>query len=180
MTPEPTNAPAINLANAFLPGRRSDPDSFLIALGLVGLADGVRLSLIEGPAGPYGFTIVILLVVAVFINRLRGAGRRELIAVLPLGVALAVKAAAATIFISAAAEPYMSAYLAERGVDLTDPDALSVLREPGFNDGFRSFVEARPGAQEEIVTAGRWPSAIAWWSVLIAFGLWVARMRTLR
>ncbi len=165
----------MNLTNAFLPGRSSDPDSFLIALGLIALADGVRLSVMGASASFFGFGIIIVLSAAVFINRFRATGRQGPLIILPLGVALAAKTLAAAIGILGGLFPLVIAYAEEEGVDLNDPQAVQQTQTPEFQEGFRAYAEARPEALLEAVSAGDWPSLVAWWGVLLLFGFWAAK-----
>jgi hypothetical protein len=171
----------MNLADAFLPGRRSDPDSFLIALGLVALIDGLRLSLLEAGGWPLAFAPILLLCAAAFINRLRAAGRQGPLVILPLGAALSAKALVGLIGMLTAITPMTFDYMRERGLDPSDPeDMQAAAADPEFQAGFQRYVLDNQERAAEAISAGDWPSTLAWWAVIIGFGFWAARLRVLR
>ena len=163
----------IDLKTIFLPNRYATPDQFWLALGVVALIDGVRVSIM-----PVGALLTWLLVVfftaCVFINRLRDAGRPGPLVIAPLGLATLAKSVAAMFVIAA----HFAAFLAAQGVDVNDRERLEqALEDPQYMQTYQQALSENPELAVEILRAAAWPSVLAFWLVLFALGIWFARMR---
>lgn len=154
---------------AFQPGRRSDPRTFQIALALVALGDGVRLTAF-GSLAALTWLVILVLTVFALSNRVRDAGRNAARAAIPIVLAVAAKAAAAMIAVIAAMYPDFLRFLADRGVDLNDPAAMQAAAyDPVVQDAYQTRLQNAPELLNAITNAGDWPSTWAFWLVIAGF-----------
>ncbi|MEQ8435003.1 MAG: hypothetical protein RIA71_12245 [Oceanicaulis sp.] len=154
---------------AYQPGRRSDARTFQIALALVALGDAVRLTVLGGLVFPAWLAVLLLLAFALA-NRLRDAGRPILMLALPIGVAIAAKAAVALIAITAALYPDFLQFLADQGVDVNDAAAMQAAAyDPETQEAYQARLQGSPELLTRIAGAGDWPSTWAFWGVIAAF-----------
>lgn len=154
---------------AYQPGQRADPWTFQIALALVALGDAVRLSFLGELAAPAWLAVLVFLVFALS-NRLRDCGRPMMLAVLPIGVAIAAKAIAALIALFVAIYPDMLQFFAEQGVDVNDAAAMqAAASDPDTAEAYRARLEGSPEVLRGILNAGDWPSTWAFWLAIALF-----------
>lgn len=166
----------IPFAAAFLPNQRSDADQYWIALGLIAAVDFVRLSLM-GVQGSIVWPLIAFFVLAAHINRLRHAGRRVDMAVVPLLVAWLAKFAAGVLSMTVAVLPVFLDMMREAGVDLDDPQAVNAAAyDPGLQQALSDRLSNDSELASRIAEAGIWPSTWAFWIVIGLFALWFARL----
>ena len=158
-----------SFAKAFQPGGRSDPRTFQIALALVALGDAVRLTVLGGFAAP-AWLAVLLFTAFALSNRLRDAGRSNVLALLPLGAAIAAKAVVAMIALVAALYPDFVEFLAQQGVDMNDPAAVQAAAyDTAMQEAYQARLQGSPELMAQIASAGDWPSTWAFWGVIALF-----------
>lgn len=154
---------------AYQPGLRADPWTFQIALALAALLDAVRLSFLGAIAAPAWLAVLILLVFALS-NRLRDCGRPMVLAVLPVGAAIAAKAMAAVIALFVAIYPDMLQFFAEQGVDVNDAAAMqAAASDPDTAEAYRARLQGSPEVLQDIMDSGAWPSTWAFWLAIALF-----------
>ncbi|KAA5801719.1 hypothetical protein F1654_12600 [Alkalicaulis satelles] len=168
--------PPVNFAAAFLPNQRADADQYWIALGLIAAVDFLRLSLL-GPQAAVVWPMIAFFVLAAHINRLRHAGRRVDLAVVPLLTAWLGKFAAGVLAMTFAVLPLYMDMMDERGVDINDPAAVSeAAYDPAFQQALAERLSTDEALARQIADAGAWPSMWAFWIVIGLFAVWFARM----
>lgn len=168
------------LAAAFLPNQRADADQYWIALGLIAAVDFVRLSLLSllGVQGAILWPLVAFFVLAAHINRLRHAGRRVDMAVVPLLVAWLAKFAAGILAMTVAVLPVFLDMMREAGVDLDDPQAVNAAAyDPALQQALSDRLSNDSDLARQIADAGIWPSTWAFWIVIALFALWFAKLK---
>ncbi|MCH8489783.1 MAG: hypothetical protein LAT81_07600 [Oceanicaulis sp.] len=166
----------IPFAAAFLPNQRADGDQYWIALGLIAAVDFVRLSLM-GVQGSIVWPMVAFFVLAAHINRLRHAGRRADMAVVPLLVAWLAKFAAGILAMTVAVLPAFLDIMRESGVDLDDPQAVNAAAyDPALQQALSDRLSSDGELARQIAEAGIWPSTWAFWIVIALFALWFSRL----
>lgn len=164
-------------AAAFLPNQRADADQYWIALGLIAAVDFVRLSLL-GAGGSIFWPLIAFFVLAAHINRLRHAGRRMDMAVVPLLVAWLAKFAAGLLSMTVAVLPVFLDMMREAGVDLDDPQAVNAAAyDPALQQALSDRLSNDAELARQIAEAGVWPSTWAFWIVIALFALWFARLK---
>lgn len=166
----------LTFAAAFLPNQRADADQYWIALGLIAAVDFVRLSLL-GAEGLIFWPVIAFFVLCAHINRLRHAGRRQDMAVVPLLVAWLAKTVMAILAMTVSLVPVFFDLMEARGVDLNDPRAVNAAaRDPALQQALSERLANDEALTRLIAEAGAWPSTWAFWSVIALFALWFARL----
>ena len=164
-------------AAAFLPNQRADADQYWIALGLIAAVDFVRLSLL-GAQGAILWPLIAFFVLAAHINRLRHAGRRMDMAVVPLLVAWLAKFAAWILAMTVALLPVFLDIMREAGVDLDDSQAVNAAAyDPALQEALSDRLSSDGDLARQIAEAGIWPSTWAFWIVIALFALWFANLK---
>jgi len=167
----------INFRAFLLPDSRADADTFWLGLGLIALADALRLTLLDAGPAMLVWLVILFFMASLHINRLRDAGRQPPLVIIPLAAGVAVKAIVAIIAVTAAMLPGFMDYLEEAGVDLEDPAAVQAA---GQNEeliaGFQERMIENEAETLAAFSSGDWPSAIAFWLTVFAIGFWFARM----
>jgi len=168
--------PPLNLKAAFFPVYRASPDEFWLALGVIALIDALRMSL-SPVGGLLTWLLIVFFVTSAFINRLRDAGRKVSLAVVPLAGAVIAKMAAGLIAMTGALYPDFLEFLAGRGIDLNDPAAVQAAAyDANLQEAYRAHLDANPDYMFELLAAAAWPSLWGFWIVAGAFALWFSRM----
>ncbi|MEO1040420.1 MAG: hypothetical protein AAFX09_12840 [Pseudomonadota bacterium] len=163
---------------ALLPGRRADADTYWLALGLVALADGVRMSVLSGPSALFWWLAVLFLVASIHMNRLRDAGRPSWFASAPILGASAAKLMVATGAAASAIFPLYRDFIQRQGVNMSDPEQVNAaFADPELQSAFQSALLADTERAQQIAQAGDWPSMLAFWAVIILGGMWFANLR---
>ncbi|MCC5996058.1 MAG: hypothetical protein JJU18_06790 [Oceanicaulis sp.] len=172
---------SVNFAAAFLPNQRADADQYWIALGLIAAVDFLRLSLL-GSQALVVWPMIAFFVLAAHINRLRHAGRRADLAVVPLLVAWLAKFVAAILAMTVAVLPVYLDMMRAQGVDINDPAAVNeAAYDPALQQALSDRITSDEALARQIADAGAWPSTWAFWIVIALFAIWFARMgRTVR
>ena len=171
-----SRASRLDFTAFLLPGRRLDPDAFQAGLAFVALMDGVRLLLFSGTAAAMLWLGVLFCLGAVYANRLRDSGGAISAAAAPLLAAVAVKVIVAIAAASAAMYPEMLTVLAERGVDVNDPEAVNqALSDPQVRQAVQHRFLEDPEAARDVSRAGAWPSTYAFWAAVAVSALWYVR-----
>lgn len=166
----------IPFAAAFLPNQRADADQYWIALGLIAAVDFVRLSLL-GTQGAILWPVIAFFVLAAHINRLRHAGRRVDMAVVPLLVAWLAKFATWILAMTMALLPVFLDMMREAGVDLDDTQAVNAAAyDPALQQALSDRLSSDAELARQVAEAGIWPSTWAFWIVIALFALWFARL----
>lgn len=166
----------MNLKAVFLPAYFADPDDYWLGLGIIALIDAVRLSVLGAGNSAALWFVVLFFLSALHINRLRDAGRPKALALVVIGVGVAVKAFTAIMAMSVAAS---FAYLRERGIDPSDAEAFQAMAaDPAFQTELDRFLrENSETLQPVLMQASAWPSLVAFWAAIALMGFWYAGMR---
>ncbi len=168
----------IDLKTAFWPAHRATSDDFWLALGVIALIDAVRLSLAPSELALFLWLVILFFVAAAHINRLRDAGRQAGLVIVPLGLGTAAKVIGGFLGMATGLMPMLIDYLEGEGVDVQSQEALqSAMQDEALMEGFQRFMLANEAQAAQALSAGAWPSMIAFWAVVFALGFWFARMR---
>ena len=162
---------------ALIPGRRATPDSYWLALGVIALIDGVRISVLDGPGALFSWLIVLFFVASAHLNRLRDAARPALYASAPVFGGAAVKFLVGLGVMSMAIFPLYRDFAEARGIDMNDPQAVNTaFADPALQRAFQEMLLADPQLAARITAAGDWPSTLAFWIVIFVGARWFARL----
>lgn len=162
-----------------MPTHRASVSAFVLGLALLAMIDALRLAFGTAPIPGFIPLFVIWWVCfSLFANRRRHAGRNIGLAVLPVLLAILAKGIGAMVGIGMRLFAGMMTFAEEQGVDTTDQIALNeAMMDPGFQPAFQAWLEADEARLLEMVSAGAWPSFIAFWVVAGVFGLWFATLQ---
>ncbi len=171
-----SRAARLDFSAFVLPGRRLDPDAFQAGLAFVALIDGVRLLIFAGTAAAVLWLAVLFCLGAVYANRLRDSGGSMSAAAAPLLAAVAVKVIVAIAASSSAMWPEMLAVLADRGVNVDNPEAVNrALADPETRRAVQGRFLQDPEAARAVSRAGAWPSTYAFWAAVAVSAVWFVR-----
>lgn len=167
----------INFRAILLPDTRADADTFWLGLGLIALADALRLTVLDAGPAMLAWLAILFFLSALHINRLRDAGRQGPLVIVPLAAGVAVKALVAVVAVTVAILPGFMDYLESQGVDINDPSQVQAAgQDEELIAGFQQLMIENEADTLAAFSAGDWPSAIAFWLTVFAIGFWFARM----
>lgn len=163
----------------FVPGLRASGLTFFFGLIVYLVIDGARLyaaakEMVDVPGYVWlaGFAVIFLLLVFLHFNRLNDAGKGWAWLFLPLGLGLLAKGIGSFTGLMIGSFGLMGQYAEEQGTDLQ-----SVAQDPAFQEQFQVWLESDPERVMHIASLTIWPSFIAFWVVVVLFGLWFMSMK---